>query len=315
MIATEIPEQSLYSDKLEYCKEREKVMNTIKFTVEDSKAAEILKVILNSDIAINDVEVTSTQYSKAATVSESSVVETSGSSFTLYRHSYSIGQNEGTCTADVISGVKFVGGTIFYIDDTADGEYQFFDADGNVIKNVQVGDRPYYYRIIKKGSRDKYFVYYDEVFDKLRWTWAYYGERGYAYESLSTSRNIGSGKINTKIAMAKDGGIYVTADSNRMATVWYRLQQVRSDEGTGCNDWFVPSIDELELLRLAIKSGSITGGIIAGSSYNKSVFNNKWIWSSSELLSQRAWYWHHVNQCWDGGNKGLDFSVIFTRAF
>ena len=36
-----------------------------------------------------------------------------------------------------------VGGTIFYIDDTADGVYEFFDAYGNVIESVQVGDRPY----------------------------------------------------------------------------------------------------------------------------------------------------------------------------
>ena len=288
-------------------------MRTIKFDAEDSKVSEILQALLNSGVAVKNVEVTNTQHSKAITVSESSVIEASGSSFTLYRHSHLVGQNEGISTTDVISGVKFVGGTVFYIDDAADGRYQFFDADGNIIRNVQVGDRPYYYRIIKKGSKDKYFVYYDEVFDRLRWT--YHEEKDYAYESLSTSRNTGSGKMNTEIAIAKDGGNYVTAYSNGIPTIWYRLQQVRSDKETGCDDWFVPSVDELELLRLAIKSGSITGGVIAGSSYDSSVFNNKWIWSSSELLSQRAWYWHHVHQCWDGGNKGLYNSVLFTRAF
>ena len=288
-------------------------MRTIKFDAEDSKVSEILQALLNSGVAVKNVEVTNTQHSKAITVSESSVIEASGSSFTLYRHSHLAGQNEGISTTDVISGVKPVGGTIFYIDDTADGKYEFFDIDGNLIKNIQVGDRPYYYRIIKKGSKDKYFVYYDEVFDKLRWT--YYDREGYVYESLGTSKNTGSGKMNTEIAMAKDSGTYVTPVSNRLPTIWHRLQQVRSDGGTGCDDWFVPSIDELELLRLAVKSGSVTGGIIAGSSYNNSVFNNKWLWSSSEFLSRRAWYWHYVYQCWDGGNKGLDSSVIFTRAF
>lgn len=280
-------------------------MRTIKFDVEDSKVSEILKALLNSGVTVKNVEVTNTQHSKAITVSELCSVEASGSSFTLYRH--------GTSSTEVISGVKPVGGTIFYIDDTADGEYQFFDADGSVIGNVQIGDRPYYYRVVKKGSKDKYFVYYDEVFDRLRWT--YCEDNNYVHESLSTSKNTGSGKANTEIVMAKDSGIYVTPDSNRLPTVWHRLQQVRSDGGTGCDDWFVPSIDELELLRLAIKSGSVTGGIIAGSSYNNSVFNKKWFWSSSEFLSQRAWYWHHVHQCWGGGNKGLDFSAIFTRAF
>ena len=280
-------------------------MNTIKFNVEDSKVSEVLAILLNSGVAIKNVEVAGTQHSKTAMVSELCSVEDTGSSFTLYRH--------GTSSTEVISDVKPVGGTIFYIDDTADGEYQFFDTWGNPVENVQVGDRPYYYKIIKKGSKDKYFVYYDEVFDRLRWT--YCEGNDYVHESLSTSKNIGSGKANTEIVMAKDSGIYTTPDSNRLPTIWHRLQQVRSDKGTGCNDWFVPSIDELELLRLAIKSGSVTGGTIAGSSYNKSIFNSKWLWSSSEFLSQRAWYWHHVHQCWDGGNKGLDSSVIFTRAF
>ena len=280
-------------------------MRTIKFDVEDSKVSGILQTLLNSDVAVKNVEVNGTQHSKTAMVSELCSVEDSGSSFTLYRH--------GTSSTEVISGVKPVGGTIFYIDDTADGEYQFFDTWGNLVENVQVGDRPYYYRVIKKGSKDKYFVYYDEVFDKLRWT--YCEGNNYVHESLSTSKNTGSGKVNTEIVMKKDSGIYATPDSNRLPTIWHRLQQVRSDGGTGCDDWFVPSIDELELLRLAIKSGSITGGTIAGSSYNNSAFNKKWLWSSSEFLSQRAWYWHHVHQCWDGGNKGLDSSVIFTRAF
>lgn len=284
-------------------------MRTIKFDVEDSKVSGILQDLLNSSVAVKNVEVTNTQHSKTPMIS----VEDLGSSFTLYRHKYSIGQNEGTSSTEVISGVKRVGGTIFFIDDTADGEYQFFDTWGNPVENVQVGDRPYYYRVIKKGSKDKFYVYHDDIYKDLRWT--YFENKGYAYESLSTSKNTGSGKANTEIVIAKDSGTYVRANSNRLPTIWFRLQQVRSDKGTGCDDWFVPSIDELELLRLAIKSGSVTGGIIAGSSYNNSVFNNRWIWSSSEFLSQRAWYWHYANQCWDGGNKGLDFSVIFIRAF
>lgn len=292
-----------------------KDMRTIKFDVEDSKVSGILQDLLNSSVAVKNVEVTNTQHSKATMVSVPRIVsvEDLGSSSTIYRHNYSIGQNEGTSSTEVISGVKRVGGTIFFIDDTADGEYQFFDTWGNPIENVQVGDRPYYYRVVKKGSKDKFYVYHDDIYKDLRWT--YFENKGYAYESLSTSKNTGSGKANTEIVIAKDSGTYVRANSNRLPTIWFRLQQVRSDKGTGCDDWFVPSIDELELLRLAIKSGSVTGGIIAGSSYNNSVFNNRWIWSSSEFLSQRAWYWHYANQCWDGGNKGLDFSVIFIRAF
>ena len=146
-------------------------MRTIKFDVEDSKVSGILQDLLNSGVAVKNVEVTNTQHSKTTMVSESIGMKASGSSFTLYRHNCSIGQNEGASSVTAIPDVRLVGGTIFHIDDTADGEYQFFDIDGNIIKNVQVGDRPHYYRIIKKGSKDKYFVYYDEVFDKLRWTY------------------------------------------------------------------------------------------------------------------------------------------------
>ena len=65
--------------------------------------------------------------------------------------------------------VKPVGGTIFYIDDKADGIYEFFDVDGNPMENVQVGDRPHTYRVVEKGSKDKYYVYHDRVYSGL-WT-------------------------------------------------------------------------------------------------------------------------------------------------
>ena len=57
-----------------------------------------------------------------------------------------------------ITTTASVGGTIFYIDDTADGIYEFFDADGSPIKDVKVGDKPYYYRVLEKGAKDKYYV-------------------------------------------------------------------------------------------------------------------------------------------------------------
>ena len=242
-------------------------MRNIKFTVEDSKVAEILKVILNSNITVNDIEVTDTQHIQT--------IKDSGSNSAIYQHDQLIDQNEGTSTTDVISGVKLVGGTIFYIDNTSNGEYQFFDADGNLIENVQVGDKPYAYRVIKKGSEDKYYVYHDELYNGLRWT--YCKEDNYAYKSLGTSGDRGSGKTNTEIVMAEDNGAYIAKDSKGYPTIWYQLQQVRNAEVGGCDDWFIPSAYEIDELRVAIKSGSITGGKIAGSSYDKSVFSKKWV--------------------------------------
>ena len=68
-------------------------------------------------------------------------------------------------SAVIIADTNPIGGTIFYIDNTADGVYEFFDTDGNVIENVQVGDRPYAYKVVTPGIKDKYYVYHDELYD------------------------------------------------------------------------------------------------------------------------------------------------------
>lgn len=207
-----------------------------------------------------------------------------------------------------------VGGIIFHIDDTTDGVYEFFDAYGNIIESVQVGDRPHAYRVIKKGSKDKYYVYHDEVYDKLEWT--YYKGDVPVYESfLGITGYRGSGKTTTEIVMTKDNGAYITDNSDGCPTIWYRLQQVRDVKVGGCDDWFVPSEYEMEKLRKAILSGSVTGGKIAGSSYKESIFSRKWLWSSSGFSSQRAWLWGYNSQYWYGSSKSISNSVFFTRAF
>lgn len=207
-----------------------------------------------------------------------------------------------------------VGGTIFYIDDTADGVYEFFDADGNQIENVQAGDRPYAYRVIKKGSKDKYYVYHDEIYDKLEWT--YYKGDVPVYESfLGITGYKGSGKTTTEIVMAKDNGAYITDDSDGSPTIWYRLQQMNDVRVGGCNDWFVPSVYEMEKLRTAIQLGSVTGGKIAGSSYKESVFSKNWLWSSSEDSARASWHWSSNGQSWYTYGKNFNNSVFFARAF
>ena len=213
-----------------------------------------------------------------------------------------------------------VGGTIFYIDNTSNGEYQFFDVDGNLIENVQVGDRPSYYRVVKKGPADKYYVYHDKVYDALRWNYCKKGKD--VYESLNMSDGIRTGKINTEVVMAKDNGAYITIDSKGFPTIWYQLQQTRLAKAGGCDDWFVPSKTEINLLEDAVESGTISGGIIAGSSYAESVFRNRWLWSSSEassrigkVSSQFAWYWDYIRRLWNVNNKICNNSVFFIRAF
>ena len=288
-------------------------MSTIKFTVEDSEAAEILRVILNSSVAISGVEVTSAQYSKSA--------EASGSDITPCQHDQPTDQNEGTNTPGPAPGVKPVGGTIFYIDNTADGVYEFLDVHGNVIENVQVGDRPYYYRFIEKekGSKDKYYVYRDEVYTNR--TWRYATDENYVcvYESAGTFANTISGKINTDRVMTRSNRACLTAASPLTQTIWYQLQQMNDAKAGGCDDWFIPSDTEIGKLRQAVKSGSITGGVIAGSSYEDSIFSNQLIWSSNEASSYfgaaHAWIWNGSYQCPYNMPKTDSLSMFITRAF
>lgn len=239
-----------------------------------------------------------------------------------------------------------VGGPIFYIDDTADGVYEFFDAEGNLMKNVRVGDRPYAYRVITKGTKDKYYVYYDELYGSERW--AYCKNGNYVYDTIGgLSQKVGAGKANTATMMTRDNGAYVTADSNGIPTIWYQLQQVRNAKAGNCDDWFVPSRGEIEELRKAIgfqvvkttdnpvilPAGKVTGGVIAGTADGQShyrdysgggtrtcypsdtKFLNNYIWSSCELSAQGVWGWNDGGQNWNNTNKGDGASVFFARVF
>ena len=247
-------------------------------------------------------------------------------------------------SAVIVADTNPIGGTIFYIDNTADGTYEFYDTDGNVIENVQVGDRPYAYKVVTPGTKDKYYVYHDELYEG-RWT--YYKNGSYVEEALGTSNSIGSGKTNTETVMTKDNGAYIAADSNGIPTIWYQLQQARSAKVGGCADWFVPSRDEAGELRKAIgfqtipdstdpvilPAGKVTGGVIAGTADGQAhyitnsgtethtcypsatKFLDTNMWSSSED-GYYAFYWKPIAQAWFSlQGKETAFSVFFTRAF
>ena len=209
-----------------------------------------------------------------------------------------------TATTTITQGKHLgnpVGGKIFYIDDTADGTYLFYDVGGNPIPEVSVGSTPISYTVLTAGSKDKYYVYHDELYTSFTW-----GMSG--TPTGATGTEIGTGKSNTATLLATDA---VSSTS----TIWYKLQQIRNASTGGCNDWFVPSKDEIEKLRLAVNSGSITGGAIAGSSYAGSVFKSKYLWSSSEYTDEYAWLWNSYYLDWRTSGKYLDYSVFFARAF
>ncbi len=239
---------------------------------------------------------TGTKVFKGNAVSDTFGINPSGESSRQVEVSYTFLDQTATTT---ITQDKYVGdplgGTIFYIDDTADGEYEFYDAEGNVIPSVAVGDAPAMYKVLTPGTKDKYYVCDTTLYPNSRWT--YYKNGNYVYNSLgATGTAIGTGKTNTNIVMAADDGAYIASDSNRYPTLWYQLQQTRAT--TGCNDWFIPSQDEMDAVR--------TAGIIS--------FRSRYIWSSSENSSDYAWTWY--NSDWSYDDKGnYNFSVFFVRAF
>lgn len=278
-------------------------MSTIKFNVEDSKAAEILKVIMNSGVPVTYVELTGDQYPRTEKYSTPSVNQS---------------REVDTPTFAFVPDAEIVGGTIFYIDDKADGVYEFYDVQGNVIKNVQVGDRPYAYKVISPGSKDKYYVYHDELFKGLTWTYA--GDCEYdAYKAAGTAACMYSGKTNTDRVMARSHKTCLIAVPNKSPTIWYQLQQMNDAKVGGCNDWFIPSIFEIEKLMLAVQSGNITGGTVAGSSYVDSVFATRYIWSSTEAASYHGdfsvWMWDAGYQCVYTSPKNREFAMLIARAF
>ena len=245
---------------------------------------------------------TGTKVFKGNAVSDTFGTNPSGESSRQVEVSYTfLGQTATTTiTQDKYLGNP-VGGKIYYIDDTADGTYSFYDAEGNLMSNVSVGSTPSYYKVLTAGSKDKYYVYHDELYDKLQWG-KYYTTTG------ASGTAIGTGKSNTATLLATDA-------VSSTDTIWYKLQQTRDAFTGGNNDWFVPSKDEIEELRLAVNSGSITGGAIAGSSYRTSVFKNKYPWSSSESSSQYALLWNYIDQIWGDSYKYGGYSVFFARAF
>ena len=239
---------------------------------------------------------TGTKVFKDDAVSDTFGINPSGESSRQVEVSYTLLGKTATTT---ITQDKYlgnpVGGKIFYIDDTAAGEYEFYDTDGNVISDVKVGDKPAMYKVLTPGTKDKYYVCDTTLYPNSRWTYSKNGR--YVYNNLGTGTAIGTGKTNTDTVMAADNGAYITPDSNGYSTIWYQLSQARSLSLGGNTDWFIPSREEMDKVR--------TSGIIS--------FSGKFIWSSSESSSDRVLGWY--SSYWGNNYKGDDYPVFFVRAF
>lgn len=196
-----------------------------------------------------------------------------------------------------------VGGRIYYINPDVTGDYKFYKEDGTEITGwTTIADLADAYEYVKLGenTEDKFYVFNNDLATSKRWT--YYVGGNYKYEQIfttpSATYDVGQGRNNTLTVMAKDSGAYVTDNSNGQATIWYTCSQINNSNTGGCNDWFVPSQNELNALR--------TSGLVDW-------FSSKYIWTSSESSTNDAGFWFYLS--FDITSKRSSTGCVCVRAF
>lgn len=200
--------------------------------------------------------------------------------------------------------VKPIGGAIYYIDTSCNGEYKFYDKD---VKPTDDLSKAVYYEIAKKGDSDKYFVADTKTGVIFPKRWGCYG-----ISTEATFDGIGSGKINTEKALSKeDTGEY--SDQ----TMWkYLVEEQNGKKTNGCDDWYIGSRSELDRLR---ESGKVDWFIDRNKNrkpWQKKKQNYE-MWSSNEVNADNcfAWFWDPLKAKWFNWGKYEGKAVCFIRSF
>jgi hypothetical protein len=196
--------------------------------------------------------------------------------------------------------LKPIGGTIFYINTSVDGEYKFYDKDRKETTDLT---KAVYYEVIRQGTKDKFYVVDTKTGLTGPYRWCHMDQ-----DLGIKGTGIGFGKYNTKVAMiTHDTGAY--KDHN----LWEEVERHNTDSVNGQSDWFIGSKDEIEEL---IKSGLV----------DKWFEKKKWkkrdpilIWSSSERNHPNTvWYWDEKltdRNHWYRQIKDWGCSTCFIRSF
>lgn len=205
---------------------------------------------------------------------------------------------------DTVSNAFLCSGKIFYIDESVDSVYHFYDRNGEEITDVQVGDSPYAYTVDGDTTKKKYYVCH-ETNTSARWT--YNNGSAWVYNEVGgTSNDIGKGKLNTDIVMAASSGAYIKADSagdgSNVPTIWYVIKQLRDNNVGGSNDWYAASREEIRKAEQAVDRNG-----------NHVVNTSNSSFSSSESGANNAWEWHNNDIMAMG--KGSTGKVIGVRSF
>ena len=151
------------------------------------------------------------------------------------------------------------------------GGYIVFDADYN-------GSDEKYISEFKNYSSSKLgWRYLEAAESDLEWSYVfgYYRESGTNISTVSEAdgKEIGKGKSNTQSLVEKMGKTSLSKDSGEDEDE-YAAYAAQSYDGGGFSDWFLPSIEELEMLKLLNKKSM--GNVKMG-------FTNHY-WSSTEYV-------------------------------
>lgn len=197
-----------------------------------------------------------------------------------------------------------VGGRIFYIDNDSDEVIQFFDENKQPLFDVEVGDTPAYYLVVKPSTNEKakYYIYNPSIGEEKYW--------GY-YMILTDVKSIaiGTGKTNTSAILS----IYDTSEYNH-DNIWTWLLEQRTNRLGGCDDWYIGSMGEIEELKqylIANADGETIIDFIKGQGMSHYIS----VWASTEYNDEAAKKRGDASWIYDGVSKRSVGRCCAIRSF
>lgn len=187
--------------------------------------------------------------------------------------------------------LKPIGGTIFYVDPSANGQYKLYDKDK---KETDKTEDAVYYEKTFDGIKDKYYVVDSKTKFVYPVIWSFVDKAiGAAYPG------IGSGRQNTEIALNTPD----SSDQYAEYSMWKKLTENNRKSVGDCNDWYIGSMDEVDQL--------IKSGLIKDWKTNKGNI----LCSSERNHPNLVWCWIGKKKFWYREIKSMDAAVCFIRSF
>ena len=201
-----------------------------------------------------------------------------------------------------------IGGKIFYDAGDNGATYTFYNSSGNVITDTSISRlrNAVSYTVDGTPSFDRFYAVYPSMLNSgNKVYWGFYRNvdiKSSGGNLVNTGTAIGTGKTNTR-AILDYISIYAsseTASTSKPSSdisqsspngynlykncgtefnyLWDVLRDANSNSLGGCNDWFIPSKDELRQIVTSNVISNITGSINiqSSSAYSSSLYT--WIW-------------------------------------